>query len=253
MDKDVDQAPAKCEPLKLDDFQRSVMPMGVVGLLLFGIAWMSYIGWSAYEQYKLQEHAATHTAEVFESAAPYVMPSGETIRSFRARYRDARGKEVTFEIPKGIERSSGVQFSVLEDNGNHVLPERVQSNLWISAIMALAGLLPFFVAPRALATARQEQARIARLTKLNQRTDVIAIRVSEHRVRKAKSYRQVFRVHATFRHADGKLYEMVSQDFNYDPSEALAPANVQVLIDHDAPLQSLIAEDTLPERRKGFS
>lgn len=249
MAADRNQTPVTpCDRLQLDDFQRAVMPMAVVALLAFACAWMGFLGSAAYNQYKLIQAGTLRDAEVYETAKPFVTSSGETFHSFGARYRDARGKQVDIEIPKGIERRAGVQFSVLQLDDTYVLPERAQDSLGIMTIMALAGLMMFFMAPRALKLTQLEKARITRLTTRNQRVPASALRVSEHRVRKAKSYRQVFRVHATFQHANGDHYEAISQDFNYDPSEALVLAKVQVLIDLDAPRQSLIAEDTLPKR-----
>lgn len=238
--------PIPCTRLKLDSVQRAMMPAGILALLLFACVWIGHALSFVVDFEETQSRGVLLTAEVFESAEPFTKASGETVRFFSARLVDSADSPAAFDIPKGVASTPGARFQVLRLDGRYVLPENMDIQRWIGIGMTLVGLLPFFIARQAWQTYKSENARIARLTQRNERVPALALRVTEHRVKKAKSWRRVFRINATFAHLDGQQYEAISEDLRDDPSERMVVGDVQILLDRDAPRESLIASDTLP-------
>lgn len=238
-----------CAPLKLDAFQRSIMPLAVGGLVLFGCFWLAFVLSMAWENEKMLREGVVHVAEVYEENPPFTTSTGEVIRFLKARHANRAGKFISFDIPKGIERAPGVQFDVLQHHDRYALPDHARQQQWMGWFMALVGLVPFFIAYHSIKTARLENKRIARLTQQNHRLPAQSFRISSGQEKRAGSMSTVFRVHVKFEHS-GKHYEATSESYAKDPSAAVTLERLRVLLDRADPLQSLIAQDTLPSLRE---
>ena len=236
--------PLQCLPLKLDAFQRGMMPLGVGMLVLLGCVWLGFVLSMLQSDYKMQREGVLRSAEVYEEKEPYTI-SDRVIRFLKARYTDKAGKTITFDIPKGVEHAPGVKFEVLQYQDQFKLADYAKQQLWLGIGMASLGVLPFFVAVYAVKTTKRENQRIARLTQQNHRVPALAVRVSERSEKRAGSMSRIYRVHATFEQ-QGKQYEATSEGSTNDPSANMNIAQISVLLDRVDPLQSLIAPDTLP-------
>lgn len=237
-----------CAPLKLDAFQRAIMPIAVVALVLFGCVWLGLVLWMTSMNERMLREGVLRTAEIFEEYPAFTTSTGEVIRFLKARHPSGSGKYVSFDIPKNIERAPGVTFEVLQYQDQYALPEHAKQQQWMGWVMALVGLTPFLIAYRSIKTSRQENQRIERLKKQNDRVPAHSFRVRTGQEKLAGSMSRVFCVHVKFEH-NGKLYEACSKSFSEDPSAVINLERLAILLDRRDPLQSLIAPDSLPSER----
>jgi hypothetical protein len=235
-----------CVPLELDDFQRSMMGGAVGGLVLFMLVWQGLALMMLAETYQLFSQGKRLSAEVYEHEKPYISEHISTTAIYKARVINASGKVFSFDIPKDIAHIEGTKFEVLGHNGAYKPPAHVKQELGIGVGMVLFGLLPFFVAYSGIKKAKQENVRIAQLKKRNYRAPALTARVVQGTERRAKSTKTVFRVHVQFEHQD-KRYEAISKAYLANPSAHLVQSEIQVLVDRTHPLQSIVADDTLPK------
>ncbi len=228
-----------CEKLMVDASERSLTPVGTVLFVAVATLWLIATSAFAYYRWSLDQTALETEATVLEYN--------------QIRYVDAAGVTHETERPydDGWSPSPGETVRIRYVPGSTASLERVETaaqQRQVSLILPLLALPMFGLAAWMHRRMRSEDTRRARLRARDQRVPALGFRVVVERVG-VDSMHSEYRVLARFGHRD-QQYEAPSDRFGYDPSDVIDADRVQVWLDPDDPLQSMVAPDTLPPRQK---
>lgn len=226
-------SPRACRKPRVDASVRSLAPLGIGLLVVFGLAWSAFAAWFVADAWRL------HYAGRVVAAEPV---DGNLLA-----YVDAGGRARTVPRMKGWEADLGpdgrVALRVVD--GSRLAPRRagtVLSDLCLAIALFLAGPGMLMMALRHRRHLREDEQRRERLRLRGRRVPAASVRVVEEVAGGARTRRIEYRALVAFDASDGRRYEAASDRFPSGRPPTIGLEGLGVLFDDRDPLDSLVDE-----------
>jgi hypothetical protein len=241
MREDSNSVVIRCPAPALDPTLRSLLPIGLVGLVGFVLFWLGTTLGTAVDAARVLLGAERLQAELV-IASPDT--PGERVRDgFTAVLVGADRAAQSIAPPKGVAAVAGTRFDVVRSGTGVVPREAARNNLIGGIVMALFGVLMGAVGLRAWRELRADQRRIAALRRSDLRIQPLSVRVEREqpkRKRKRVSRPPWFRLWAEFEHG-GRRYEAPGELQPTDPGLP-DPESLRVSVLRADPRQSMLLD-----------
>jgi hypothetical protein len=224
----------RCNKPEFQPGDQHTAPIALSCLLLFALLWGGASGVFAY-------HALQ--ADQFSTEVRAVFMPNNNLRYYDSEKNGGGHHEI--DPPEGwqdyLEANQTVRLRIVQ--GSIFAPSlaaTTRSHLILGTAFFLFTPVLFYLAYHTLKRMRADAARRQRMTELNLRLPATALYSSAE---DSSESEPCYRAIVVFLAPDGRLYEVISDPFDADPSAELSLAGLEVLFDRQYPKQSMVAMD----------